>query len=653
MKFVRLDARKKALLGLTAALLWVGLAFLPPLHVLFENLEYRARDYMFQLRPPQSTASLPIMIVLTDDMAAEPYGFRSPTPRLLLADVVNQLTAKGARCMGLDFLLDRPHVPEHDAALLKALSGANPKPVIVSPALDSFGEVTRPGFSEVKVDVGGVARVMSLRRNEGEESFVEAIYRNCYGEVPAWPAFGSPGTILLNYFGPPSHLTDQAPTFPVVSAAELPYLPPEMVQGRLVLVGSGMDDLGDIFQTAFSTAASGFKIAFGVELHATALGMLLQGAYLTSPPWAVQALALLVLFSIVALGALLLRTWMTLLLSVAMTFGWTAYSSISFIGVSQVVPLVLPVFLLWLLFMVCQVMLYLTESRYASFLRGTFSRYISPDVVKEMEQNPDLLNLGGESRRVTILFTDLAGFTSISERLTPHDVVTLLNEHLGAMADIVLTERGTIGAFIGDAVMAYFGAPVPLEEQELHACRSALAMQAAMVELNKEWQARGLSEVRMRIGVHAGEVIIGNVGSEQRQDYTIIGDAVNTAARLEGVNKFFGTGIIVSEDVLSVTNGAFTARELARIVVKGKTRPVAIFELLGDSNTGREEKHRVYQEALGKFYEGDFKLALKGFEEVQSKWNDSAAAYMAGQSRNMAEESKPKEWNGAVVLTSK
>ena len=653
MRFVRLDGKKKTLVGLALAFLWVGLMFFPPLLVVSENMEYRARDYLFQLRPSRPTNELPILVVLTDDVAAEPFGFRSPTPRLLLTEVVDQLRIKGARCVGLDFLLDRPHLPDHDAKLVKALSKSNPKAVIVSPAIDEFAKVARLGFSEVKADIGGVARVMSLDRNPGEESFVQAVYQSCFGELPAWPAFGEPGTVMINYYGPPSHLTDEAPTFPVISAAELPYLPKEMIEGKLVLVGSGMDDLGDIFQTAFSTSASGFKVAFGVELHATVLAMLLERAYLEEPHWSILALVLMVLFGTIGVGTLLLSTWKTLVLAVVLTFGWLAFSASAFVESSTIVPVMLPVILTWLLFMSCQVVLYFTESRYASFLRGTFGRYISPDVVKEMEENPDLLSLGGENRRVTILFTDLAGFTSISEKLTPEQVVMLLNEHLGAMADVVLHERGTVGAFIGDAVMAYFGAPIKLADQEERACTAAMTMQATMVELNKIWKERGLSEVRMRIGVHSGDVIIGNVGSEQRQDYTIIGDAVNLASRLEGVNKFFGTGIIVSGEALKGTNGQFVTRELARIVVKGKTEPIAIHELLGTNGTQLEERHRVYQEGLQAFYAGDFGKALQRFQDCENKWQDGPAAYMAKQCERVSKEPRPADWQGAVVLTEK
>ena len=261
-------------------------------------------------------------------------------------------------------------------------------------------------------------------------------------------------------------------------------------------------------------------------------------------------------------------------------------------------------------------------------------------------------------------FRHRAGFTTLSEGLSPRDLVSKLNVYFTGMTEEVFREAGTVGDFIGDAVMAYFGAPTPQPDHPIRVCRTALGMKVSLAALNQQWRKDNKAELAMRIGLHTGEVIMGNVGSEHRQDFTIIGDAVNLSARLEGVNKVFSTIVIVSEATLGRTEGLFRTRQLGRIVVKGKTKPVQIYESL-DTVEGMAteddpalqpqqlEYHKRHEEGLEFFYPRRLKEALPHFAQNGGNTGYAASACRVAQCRVFMEQPPQEPWAGEVVLTSK
>lgn len=660
MKFhlVRLINRQKFFIGTGVAFLLTLLFLFSPLLVLFETLEFRAMDYKFLLRNRQSTSRVPILVVLLDDLSVNRFGFRSPLPRALMAEVVRNLNAKGARCIGLDFLLDRPHIEDQDALLEQALQQSKKKVVLVHPALERFAKHTVVGFSEITTDGSSVAREMTLSKPElqGVPAFVSALHDSCYGRKPEAPKESGETSVMINYYGPPSHLSDRSPTFNVVSALELTYLPTAAVRGKAVLVGSGLIDLGDTFLTAFSGSSSDFKVSFGVELHATVLGMFLQNRYLKPlSPWMRSGTFFLLVWG-VALTTLFLRPATALGLWVIFSLGWAAFSVVAFAAGDWVVPFVYPLFMAGIVFGGCQFILYITEIRYSNFLRSTFNRYLAPEVVKELVENPHQIKLGGEFKKVTILFSDLENFTTFSEKNTPQTVVSLLSEFLGGMTEVIMEEKGTIGDFIGDSVMAYFGAPLELPDHEERCCRAGLVMQERIEFLNLNWKDQGLPHIKMRIGIHSGEVIVGNIGSEIQQKYGVVGDSVNLAARLEGVNKIFGTPIIISNDTFEPIRDLFFARELGRILVAGRSSPTTIFELLGEnpsagiSPVNEEPYLECYRMGLERFYGQDFKRAGKYFREGSNELGDRAAAFMEQQCKFFSKRKLPGKWIGVIEI---
>jgi adenylate cyclase len=246
-------------------------------------------------------------------------------------------------------------------------------------------------------------------------------------------------------------------------------------------------------------------------------------------------------------------------------------------------PLVYPSLAMALTFVGITVYRLLTEERQRLWIKRAFQRYVSPDVVDQLVDNPAALAFGGEVRDLTVLFTDIRDFTTYTERHPPQEVVHTLREYLTAMADQVIANKGTLDKFIGDAVMAIFGAPVRYPDHALRACRAALAMIDQLEKLQAKWVAEGREPFRMGIGINTGEMVVGNLGSEQLFDYTVVGDGVNLGARLESLNKEYSTKrhIIISESTYEAARDAIEVRRLGEVLVKGKTRPVVIYELLG------------------------------------------------------------------------
>jgi adenylate cyclase len=220
----------------------------------------------------------------------------------------------------------------------------------------------------------------------------------------------------------------------------------------------------------------------------------------------------------------------------------------------------------------------LTEEKEKKAIQGMFSNYVSKRVVEELLKHPEKLELGGEDKEITVLFSDIRGFTTLSENLTPQELVAHLNEYLSAMTDIIFKYEGTLDKYVGDEIMAFWNAPIEQEDHAVLACKSALEMMDVLHSLNKSWPEN--KKLNIGIGLNTGTMTVGNMGSKSRMDYTLMGDSVNLGARLEGTNKIYGTNIIISEFTYEKVKDSFTCRELDNIRVKGKLKPVKIYEIM-------------------------------------------------------------------------
>jgi adenylate cyclase len=260
---------------------------------------------------------------------------------------------------------------------------------------------------------------------------------------------------------------------------------------------------------------------------------------------------------------------------------------------------------------------FLAEEKQRVYIKKAFQSFVAPDVVNEILKHPNLLRLGGERRELTILFSDIRGFTSLSEAMEPEVLVDLLHEFLNPMSEIIVTHGGTIDKYIGDAIMALFGAPLINPDHPVMACRTALAMMAKLKVLNEDWESRGRPTMRIGLGLNSGDAAVGNMGSDRLFNYTAIGDNVNLASRLEGLNKYYGTSILISSSTAQALGGQFVLREVDQVRVKGKAQALTIFELLGEGapepdlvpflevyNQGRTFfRERRWRESAGAFTE--------------------------------------------------
>jgi adenylate cyclase len=379
--------------------------------------------------------------------------------------------------------------------------------------------------------------------------------------------------VLLDYAGPTK-------TFLHIPAVDVlrGRVDPERLKDRMIFIGATAEGTYDLRVTPFT------PVFPGVEKHATMAANLLDGRFIVRPAWVEL---------IETAGILLLPLLLAWLLprrrpipSLAVSAGvWLILLGAAHAAFRQGLwlPVVYPSLAVALTFTGVTVYRFFTEERQRIWTKRAFQQYVSPEVVERIVEDPSALRFGGEIRALTVLFSDIRDFTTFTERHDPQEVVQMLREYLTRMTDCVLRERGTLDKYIGDAVMAIFGAPMTLPDHAERACRAALAMHAEMEQLRAEWTATGKEPFRTGIGINTDEMVVGNLGSEQLFDYTVVGDGVNVGARLESLNKEYQTAksIIISESTYEAARDAIEVRQLGTVTVKGRTRPVVVYELIG------------------------------------------------------------------------
>ncbi|MBN1829928.1 MAG: adenylate/guanylate cyclase domain-containing protein [Deltaproteobacteria bacterium] len=430
-----------------------------------------------------------------------------------------------------------------------------------------------------------------------------------------------------------------------IQAGEAPSILPEEFKDAYVFFGFSAPGLYDLRPAPVS------GIFPGVELHATALDNILSKDFIKPAPAAITLAATICaallagLFLSLASGILANLAVCGLTLLVPPALAAASYAAGFWLPMAvQAVALVLTL-------ISAGVIYYSVEGKQKRFIKNAFQQYLSPDVIEEIITHPERLKLGGQRRVLSIFFSDLEGFTTLSEKLEPEELTSFLNEYLSAMTDIIKAEGGTVDKYEGDAIIAFWNAPLDQPDHAVRCVRAALACQKRLAELRPGFRQRLGKDVKMRIGLNTGSAVVGNMGSESRFDYTMLGDAVNLAARLEGINKQFGTYTIVSENTMKALDGAFPARELSRVAVVGRKESVRIYEPFfpADYDSRLQEFNRFGQ-GLAAFYKGDFAEAIGVFDKLLE--GDPAAASYARQCRRLQEE-PPEAWGGVWVMTSK
>lgn len=462
------------------------------------------------------------------------------------------------------------------------------------------------------------------------------------------------GRLELNFYGARKDQQPR-PTIATYSAVDVleRRLPPDALKDRLVYIGVTELGIGDVRATPVD---ANFP---GVELHAVVAANILQDRILIRD-WRTTLidLALIVGAPLLLIYLLALTRKIMLGLAIMATLIATVVAIFYglFVGYGYLIGFTYPIVALVIGYLSAEAYRNLVMEKHSRFLQRAFSTYISPLLVSEITRNPDKLKLGGEQKTITILFSDVRGFTTLSERLTPEQLVTLLNRYLGPMSDIVLAEKGTLDKYIGDAIMAIYNAPVDVPDHAARACHSALRMLSALEVLNSALRDEMNLEIDIGVGLHTGEAVVGNMGTALRFDYTAMGDAVNLASRLEGQNKTYGTHVLVSDETRAAAGAGFLFRPIDLLRVKGKQRPVAVFELLNTA-TAASDAERVhvgrFETAIALYRAGRFQEAFDQFERIsRERPTDGAAALYVQRCREYLSV-PPAHWDGVYVAVSK
>ena len=456
------------------------------------------------------------------------------------------------------------------------------------------------------------------------------------------------GDFLVNYFGP-------AFTFTHYSASDVldGKVGKKELQNKIILVGGTAAGIHDIHTTPYG------PLYPGVEVHANIIENLIQGEFTIRPHW----LLLLDVFVILVSGILL--GWISnhfkaYTMAIALVVGIAVYVAVDYYLFTQKglwIHSIYPIFTQIFVYSGITVFKFGFEEREKRFIKGAFSQYLAPAVVDRLVENPALLKLGGERKELTAFFSDVAGFSSISEKLEPEELVDLLNHYLTEMTDIMLRYEGTVDKFEGDAIIAFFGAPIPYEDHARRTCLVALEMQERLAQLREGWRKEGKHELFMRIGINTGIMVIGNMGSKSRMDYTMMGDSVNLAARLEGVNKQYRTYTMISEYTYEQAKDDVEVRELDLIRVVGKNEPVRIFELLakkGELSGSFQEILPVFNEGLDHYRNRRWEEGIQCFEKVLAlDEEDGPALTYFERCITFQAQPPPDDWDGVFGMTTK
>jgi adenylate cyclase len=666
-----------------------------------QQVDLRLKDVRFQIRGTERPDPR-VVVVAIDNKSVKDIG-RWPWSREITASLLHALKDYGARVVALDIVFSEPQAAQPDRALAEAVKTSGNvtlgyffrnEPQVVSPLVleqvagaqikqvrleEGVVSIPIPEFHHLDVNIAtigagaldhGFFNVVPdddglFRKTPLLALFNDAIYpslalkatsryleREARVEVAEFGirtlALGElrlpvseGGNLSLNYYGPGG-------IFTTVSAADVIHkrVAESVLQNALVFVGATETGIADIRATPFDPALP------GVEIHATVAANALENHFVVRDS-RTAAMEMAVIFLLPLLLALLLGTAPGTLTAL----GWFCFSICAYLAGNLYLfkslyydlSLIFPLVPLFICYTGCEAYRNLVIEKKGRYLKMAFGSYVSRDLVEEIVKNPDKLKLGGERREVTVLFSDIRGFTTLSESISPEELVSLLNSYLSPMTNIVLEERGTLDKYVGDAIMAIFNAPLDVPGHAEHSCRCAFRMLDRLKVLNRELAGKGIPELEIGIGVNTGEAIVGNMGADLRFDYTAIGDNVNLASRLESLNKHYGTRILVSESTRRQAGDSFVFREVDLVRVKGKNTPVAVYELM----TMRHELAAPFADALLLYRNHEYDDALLIFSRLAESEGDRLSSMYRDRCEQFIASPPPDDWDGVYVAKTK
>lgn len=661
--------RVVVLLALVPGLLGIGLTRWPPA----EGLERAGLDLLFRMRGERPAP--PDVCVVAIDL--DSYGALEVDPKLawprgLHAKLIQTLVREGAAAIVFDVLFLEAGDPEQDMQLAWAIEDAGN--VVLGATIDQiddprFRRVQRvepwgpfAEAADVLADVNlppdpdDVIRSVWLEP-DGRPGLALAAYEVATGDR-SLRGDGPQVARLIDYYGP-ARTIKTVSFYQALDPAK--YLPDGFFRGKIVFVGlSEAAATGLAAKDAFPTPYRDERgrTTYGVEIHATVAANLVEGRAIDLLPPGIEALLLMLLpvlallvfvrlgplYGAAALVGLALLPWGTAYIAFAEGGLWTPVVIASAIQL----PLAYTVSVVWY---------YLTTVRERERVKRAFSYYLSPESARQISEDPAALNLGGEVIVATAMFTDIEGFSSVAESMTAEQTASMLNRYFSEVTGHVFETGGTLVKYIGDAVFAIWGAPARVDDHAVRACRTAISL--ARMEVSRSADSNDPAKrLRTRIGVHTGSMLVGNLGSLQRFDYTAIGDAVNLAARIEGINKMFGTRAIASAETLEAAGRSIVTRRLGRVRVVGREASVELFELLGERGGERIEGAETiepFERALACFERGELEQAIAGFAEVLDRTDgeDGPSSYYLRVCKELVRDGVGSSWSGVIAATSK
>jgi len=633
----------------------------------FDGWTHGLTDQFFLARDPDPS----IVVVAIDDASLGRIG-RWPWPRTAHADLIDRLASYGVKAIAYDVNFPEVSDPGSDAKLAESIRHAGNVilPVelsfqtqngrlgfdpdhVVQPIAEIQSAADTSGFTNTPLDADSVARRVPV---EVFDASGTPIHHFAYetarvaGRAPNRSEIPTDdlGRMLINFPGEPGR------TFKTIPAADViqGLANPAVFKDAVVFVGATARNLHD----AQNAATSRGEPMSGVEIHASIYDTLVTKHWLAPlNPW-LQALLLVIAGLLLGLIVPRIRPRYTIVIAILLWIAWLIAAFLLF-DKGIVLDIVWPTLVIFFAYAALLLERWFDTEVQRRKLRSAFSRYVSHSVVESIMRNPDKLKLGGERRNMTVLFSDLRGFTSLSEGLTPEKLVEVLNTYLDEMTKLVFEEGGVLDKYIGDAVMAFWNAPFDQADHAARAVRCAVRMRDRLLAMNKEGAFPKGIELKVGVGMNTGDMVVGNIGAETRYDYTVIGDSVNLASRTESLCKEYGVMIIVTQNTLADMGDGFKTRLLDQVAVKGKKEPIRIYEVLGETGKVADIDiafARDFEGAFKAYTERRFDEALQAADKLLAlRPDDLTTKHLKERCEIYRQTPPPAGWDGTWVMTKK
>lgn len=670
---------------------------------LLERIELKTLDYRFMVRGVRKPDDRIVILGIDKealDKIKDPMIFWRPH----FARVIRSVAQGGARAMGLDFVFPIPITKkvdgkDYDKIMAMALKEADCVILTKTFRLDKERNgyvVDQPiarlrfaaspnytGFANLTSDPDNVVRRQNLMisdyKGRGHLSFGLAIFSRYLGILGREEIrYGREGVqlgdrvipvnkygeMLTNFAGPSgtfNHISfyeawTVAGEWPEEKARE--YFETNF-GGKIVLIGTTNILHQDFKPTPFFASKDYFEVrsTYGIEIWGNMINTIMQEKYIFQLPVWMVSMIILFMGMVVSYASLRLSLARSLIFVAFLGAVYVVVCVMMFIRSGVWVNIVAPSVTIPLTYAVVFTYRYTIENKQRGMVKHLFQHYLHPSVVNELLKDPDSLKLGGIKKELTIYFSDIAGFTTISEGVEAEELVELINYYLTEMSDIIVKYEGTIDKYEGDAIMAFFGAPLDMENHALLACYAAMESQKRLLEMRKALADRGWPEIEARVGLNTGLVVVGNMGGENRFDYTVLGDDVNLASRLEGANKMYSTNLMVGQRTYELVKDEIVTRELDSIRVKGKTRPVTVYELIarkGETGEGVAELLQCFSRGLAAYKDQEWVKALGHFTDASKVDQDDGPSQLyITRCKGYIKSPPPEGWDGVYEMTTK